>query len=118
MRRATSSGSGLSSYSRIAITVRTTSKTSFAMRAIVLVLCAEMDEAKSSSARHERRISSSKHRAAYAAAMESPAEHKPRLITSRSVAPTIHGGGPLGRVNNRLAGHHTNGRRTKLGALL
>src|SRR2546421_2249687 len=107
MRRATSSGSGLSSYSRIAITVRTTSKTSFAMRAIVLGLCAEMDEAKSSNARHERRISSPKHRAAYAAAMESPAEHKPRLITSRSVAPTIHGAGTIGRVNSWLAVHIT-----------
>ena len=66
-----------------------------------------MDEAKSSSERHERRISSTKHRAAYAAAMESPAEHKPRLITSRSVAPTIHGGGPIGRFNSWLAVHIT-----------
>src|SRR6266550_2644690 len=107
IRRATSSGSGLSSYSRIANTVRTTSKISFAMRRIVLGLCAEMDEAKSSRPRHERRISSPKHRAAYAAAMESPAKHKPRLVTSRSVAPAIHGTGPIGRFNSWLAVHIT-----------
>src|SRR3989442_15906792 len=104
MRRARSSGSGLPSYSRIAITVRTTSKISFDMRAIVLGLCAEMDEPKSSGKRQERRISSPEHRAAYAAAKGSPAEHKPRLITSRGVPPTIHGAGAIGRVNSRPAG--------------
>jgi len=77
------------------------------MRAIVLGLCAEMDEPKSSGKRQERRISSPEHRAAYAAAKESPAEHKPRLITSRSVAPTIHGAGSMGRFNSWLAVHIT-----------
>ncbi len=66
-----------------------------------------MDEPKSSSRRRERRISSPKHRAAYAAAMQSPAQHKPRLITSRSVAPTIHGGGSVGRFNSWVAVHIT-----------
>ena len=34
-------------------------------------------------------------------------EHKPRLITSRSVAPAIHGSGALGRFNSWLAVHIT-----------
>src|SRR6266576_754009 len=118
IRRATSSGSGLSSYSRIASTVRTASKIWFAMRGIVLGLWAEMDEAKSSSPRHERRISSPKHRAAYAAAMESPAKHKPRLVTSRSVAPAIHGTGPIGRFNSWLAVHITSAVGTMWAAYL
>jgi hypothetical protein len=52
---------------------------------------------------HERRISSKEHRAAYAAAQDSPAAHKPKLITSRSVAPTVHGAGAVGRFNTTLA---------------
>jgi len=51
----------------------------------------------------ERRISSPEHRAAYAAAKEKPMEHKPRLITSRSVEPVIHGAGRIGRINSWLA---------------
>jgi hypothetical protein len=51
----------------------------------------------------ERRISSPEHRAAYQAAKEAPAEHKPRLITSRSVGPAVHGAGTIGQFNNRLA---------------
>ena len=66
-----------------------------------------MDEAKSGGRRVERRISTPEHRAAYAAAMESPAKHKPRLITARSVAPAIHGSGTMGRFNSWLAVHIT-----------
>lgn len=51
----------------------------------------------------ERRISSPEHRAEYAAAKAAPADHKPRLITTRSVAPAIHGAGPLGQFNTWLA---------------
>ena len=51
----------------------------------------------------ERRISSPEHRAAYQAAKDAPAEHKPRLITSRSVAPAVHGSGSIGKFNDRLA---------------
>ena len=53
--------------------------------------------------RVERRISSAQHRADYAAAQASPMQHKPRLITSRSVQPDVHGGGPIGRFNTWLA---------------
>jgi len=66
-----------------------------------------MESTKTDEPRHERRISSREHRAAFAAAKESPAEHKPRLITSRSVAPAIHGGGSVGRFNSWLAVHVT-----------
>src|SRR4051794_9540298 len=66
-----------------------------------------MDEAEPAAkqrAKHrDRRISSPEHRAAYAAASEKPMEHKPRLITSRSVAPVVHGSGTFGRVNSWLA---------------
>ena len=51
----------------------------------------------------ERRISTKEHRAEYAAAKEKPMEHKPRLITSRSVEPAIHGAGAVGRLNTWLA---------------
>ena len=53
--------------------------------------------------RRERRISSPEHRAAYQAAKDAPAAHKPKLITSRSVAPQVHGGGPVGQFNTSLA---------------
>jgi hypothetical protein len=53
--------------------------------------------------RVERRISSPEHRAAYAVAQAAPAEHKPRLITSRSVQPNVHGAGTIGRLNTSLA---------------
>jgi hypothetical protein len=51
----------------------------------------------------ERRVSSPEHRAAYEAARKAPAEHKPKLITSKSVAPQVHGAGILGDFNQRLA---------------
>jgi len=66
-----------------------------------------MDETKSPRRHHDRRISSPEHRAAYAAAMESPTTHKPRLVTSRSVHTKVHGGGPVGRFNSWLAVHIT-----------
>lgn len=53
--------------------------------------------------RGERRISTAQHRVEYAAAKAAPMDHKPRLITTRSVAPTIHGEGTLGRFNTWLA---------------
>ena len=43
------------------------------------------------------------HRAAYAQAIGSPADHKPRLITAATVRPQIHGAGVLGQFNSRLA---------------
>ena len=54
-------------------------------------------------ARRERRISTPEHRAAYEAAKHAPAAHKPKLITSRSVAPQVHGAGTIGRFNTWLA---------------
>ena len=66
-----------------------------------------MDEPMPTEHPRERRISSAEHRAAYEAARAAPAEHKPRLITSRSVAPLVHGSGRVGRVNNWLAVHIT-----------
>jgi hypothetical protein len=66
-----------------------------------------MEQPKSTVHHRERRISSKEHREAYAAAKAAPAEHKPRLITSSSVAPAIHGTGSLGRFNSWLAVHIT-----------
>ncbi len=68
-----------------------------------------MQPTKTSDQHTERRISSKEHRAAYQAAKDSPADHKPRLITSRSVAPTVHGGGTVGRFNSSLAVSITKG---------
>lgn len=51
----------------------------------------------------ERRVSSPQHRAAYQAASDAPADHKPRLITSRSVHGQVHGAGDIGRFNTWLA---------------
>jgi hypothetical protein len=51
----------------------------------------------------ERRIATSEHRAAYAAAREAPTEYRPRLITSRSVHDDVHGAGSIGRFNSTLA---------------
>jgi hypothetical protein len=62
-----------------------------------------MDQPKTTEPHHERRISSKQHRAEYQAAKDAPMEHKPRLITSRSVAPAIHGAGAVGRFNTWLA---------------
>lgn len=53
--------------------------------------------------RTERRISSAQHRVNYQAAKDAPTEHKPKLITSRSVASTVHGAGAVGRFNSWLA---------------
>ena len=53
--------------------------------------------------RAERRISSPEHRAAYAAAQAAPADHQPKLITSRSVHQKVHGQGAVGRFNTWLA---------------
>ena len=53
--------------------------------------------------RVDRRISSAQHRASYQAAKDSPTEHKPKLITTRSVASAVHGAGTLGRFNTTLA---------------
>src|SRR5438270_4094818 len=66
-----------------------------------------MDEPKPAEHQHERRTSSKQHRVEYQAAKDSPMEHKPRLITSRSVAPAIHGAGSIGRFNSWLAVHIT-----------
>jgi hypothetical protein len=66
-----------------------------------------MDEAHPPKRHRERRISSPEHRAAYAAAKANPMEHKPRLITSRSVDPTVHGTGVMGQFNSWLAVHIT-----------
>jgi hypothetical protein len=62
-----------------------------------------MENAKPSAPHVERRISSREHRAAYQKAKDAPMEHRPRLITSRSVAPVVHGAGAIGRVNTWLA---------------
>ena len=53
--------------------------------------------------RTERRISSAQHRAEYAAAQAQPEAHKPKLVTSRSVAGQVHGAGAVGRFNTSLA---------------
>jgi hypothetical protein len=62
-----------------------------------------MEQAKVTERRDERRTSSKEHRAAYQAAKDAPAEHKPRLITSRSVDREVHGGGTIGQFNSWLA---------------
>jgi len=62
-----------------------------------------MTEKKPAYRGHERRISSPEHRAAYQAAKDAPMEHRPKLITSRSVEPAIHGTGTIGRFNTWLA---------------
>ncbi|HEY6875890.1 MAG TPA: hypothetical protein VI384_05980 [Candidatus Dormibacteraeota bacterium] len=53
--------------------------------------------------RADRRIASPEHRAAYQRAKEAPAAHKPKLITSHSVATQVHGSGSIGRFNTWLA---------------
>ncbi len=62
-----------------------------------------MEQAQLNTQRVERRISSKEHRAEYQAAKDAPADHKPRLITSRSVHGQVHGGGAIGRFNSWLA---------------
>jgi len=51
----------------------------------------------------DRRHSSPEHRRAYAEAIKSPEEHKPRLVTTRSISQEVHGSGPIARLNTRLA---------------
>jgi len=51
----------------------------------------------------ERRRSNPAHREAYAKAMAAPEEHKPRLITSNTVRPKVHGTSALGQFNSWLA---------------
>lgn len=51
----------------------------------------------------ERRRSTTAQREAYAAAQARPLDHKPRLITSRTVHGQVHGEGPVGKFNTRLA---------------
>jgi hypothetical protein len=43
------------------------------------------------------------HRTAVAAVKQSPATHLPRLVTSRQGRREVHGAGPVGRFNNRVA---------------
>ncbi|HEX7140538.1 MAG TPA: hypothetical protein VF219_21990 [Vicinamibacterales bacterium] len=62
-----------------------------------------MEHPPQSSPRVERRISSPQHRLNYEKAKEAPTEHKPKLITSRSVAQTVHGAGAVGQFNTWLA---------------
>jgi hypothetical protein len=66
-----------------------------------------MDERMPTEHRRERRTSSRQHREAYEVARAAPMEHRPRLITSRSVEPLIHGAGTVGRFNSWLAVHIT-----------
>jgi hypothetical protein len=51
----------------------------------------------------ERRRSNPAHRAAYAAAMEKPSEHKPRLVTASTVHSQVLGAGAVGQFNTWLA---------------
>ena len=62
-----------------------------------------MEKPTSTQPRVDRRISSKEHRAEYQAAKDAPADHKPRLITSRSVHGQVHGGGAIGHFNSWLA---------------
>lgn len=51
----------------------------------------------------DRRKASAQHRAEYSAAKAAPAEHAPRLITSRHGNILVHGTGVFGRFNTWLA---------------
>jgi hypothetical protein len=51
----------------------------------------------------DRRSSNTVHREAYAKAMAAPEDHKPRLITSHTVRPKVHGAGVVGQFNSMLA---------------
>ena len=53
--------------------------------------------------RPERRRSTTAQREAYAAAKARPLDHRPKLITSRTVHAQVHGEGAVGRFNTRLA---------------
>jgi hypothetical protein len=62
-----------------------------------------MDQPPQTPTRPERRISSAQHRANYEKAKQAPTEHRPKLVTSRSVAQTVHGTGTVGQFNTWLA---------------
>jgi hypothetical protein len=62
-----------------------------------------MDQPPQTTPRIERRISSKQHRADFQAAKDAPTEHRPKLITTRSIAPEVHGAGAMGRFNTTLA---------------
>ncbi len=62
-----------------------------------------MGDPNGGTSRRERRVSSSEHRAAYDAAKAAPTEHRPRLVTSRSVHHQVHGRGVVGTLNTWLA---------------
>jgi hypothetical protein len=51
----------------------------------------------------DRRKSSDKQRAAYAAAKAAPRQHVPRLVTTHQVRHQVHGAGAIGGFNSRLA---------------
>jgi hypothetical protein len=51
----------------------------------------------------DRRKSNPAQREAYARAVAAPADHRPRLITSNTVRPQVHGAGVIGQFNSRLA---------------
>ena len=52
---------------------------------------------------HERRSINTAHREAYARALADPTVHKPRLITTRTIRPKVHGAGAIGSFNSSLA---------------
>jgi hypothetical protein len=62
-----------------------------------------MEDLKLADQHQERRRSSTAHREEYEVAKQAPLLHKPRLITSRSVASTVHGAGRIGDFNTWLA---------------
>jgi hypothetical protein len=62
-----------------------------------------MEERKLAEHRRERRVTGEQHRIEWAAANAAPAEHKPRLVTSHQGREKVHGTGPIGKFNNRLA---------------
>src|SRR5437870_1728834 len=55
---------------------------------------------------HERRSINTAHREAYARALADPTVHKPRLITTRTIRPKVHGAGARGskQHGSRAAG--------------
>src|SRR5439155_11406542 len=52
---------------------------------------------------HDRRSINTAHREAYARALADPTVHKPRLITTRTIRPKVHGAGAIGNFNSSLA---------------
>jgi hypothetical protein len=62
-----------------------------------------MEDLKLVDQHEDKRKSGSAHREAYEIAKQAPLLHKPKLITSRSVASTVHGAGAIGQFNTWLA---------------